>query len=1064
MPEPYRPKTTSTPASLSGGGEMGERIRNFDWSQTPVGPIAGWPACLVTAVSIMLHTKFPMFLFWGDEHTCFYNDAYRPSMGTSGKHPSALGKPGIEVWAEIWPAIYPDIELARNQHDGSWHENRLIPIYRNGRLEDVYWTYSYSPVYNEQSEVEGVLVVVTETTQAVEAFRTLEEKSDQLQFAIEAADMVTWDLNPETGALAVSDKFRDWFGLPEGPVSLEDAFATIAPEDIDRVRASVDDALRNPGGGRFEQRCAIVNPVTGVRREILSKGHIHRNTDGVAYRMNGVVQDVSFQAKAMKEIEESEHLLRNLIRESPVRISFIEGPDFRVRLANDIVIKSWGKGEDVFGKPLREILPEMENQPFMDILRQVYETGIPYAAAETEVHFYVEGKRVSHYVDLWYKPITDTSGNVYGILATSMDVTDKVDARKRLADNETRFRNVVESAPFPIGVYTGPELTIRLANQVMIDVWGKGQDVIGKSYIEILPELKDTGIYEQILSVLSTGVPYHAKNRRVDIVIDGALKPFFFNYSFTPVYDSSGEIYGVMNTGADVTDVNVANQKAEQSENNLRNTILQSPVAMCILKGKDQFVEIANERMLELWGKKPEEIVGKNLLDGLQEIEGQGFELLLDHVYTSGETYRAFDVPVTLPRENGLETVYVDFVYEAFREDNGTIAGVIVVATDVTEQVVARRKIEQAEESARLAIASADLGTYEINLLNNHIYASPRLNAIYGFEESVPYPEYVRRIHPDDLAARQRAFEEGIASGSLHYEVRVIWEDGSQHWIRAKGTFVYDDDGQAVSLLGIVQDITEQKKFAEELQKQVRERTAELHRSNDDLLHFAHVASHDLKEPVRKIKVFSNLLAEEYSGGLPERAINYLNKIQTATDRMFMMIDGVLSYSTLNAGEQPIEKIDLNDVLVNIEGDLEVLIQRKDATLMHGTLPVIEGASVLIYQLFYNLVNNALKFSRPEVKPVIRFDSTVINRNGKDMAEITIADNGIGIDQQYAEQIFNAFARLHAKDQYEGTGLGLALCKKIVERHRGSISATGIKGEGATFTVMLPVKQAQKII
>jgi PAS domain S-box-containing protein len=1043
---------------------MGERIRNFDWSKTPIGTIESWPQCLLTTVSIMVHSKFPMFLFWGEHHIGLYNDAFRASLGTSGKHPSALGMPGIEIWPEIWPTIYPDIEQVMAGNEATWNENQLIPIYRNGQLEDVYWTYSYSPVYNEQSLVEGVLVVVTETTQAVETLRKLEEQTNQLSFAIEAADMVTWDLDPASGALAVSDKFRDWFGLPDGPVTLEDAFSAIVPQDIGRVRASVAKALESATETRFEERCTTVNPVTGFRREILSKGHIHRDADGKAFRMNGVVQDVSFQANAIREIEESEHLLRNLIQESPVRISFIEGPDFRVRLANEIVVKSWGKGDDVFGRPLGEILPEIENQPFMAILKQVYETGIPYAAAETEVHFFVDGKPMSHYVDLWYKPITDTGGKVYGILATSMDVTDKVETRKRMADSETRFRNVVESAPFPIGVYTGPDLTIRLANQVMIDVWGKGPDVIGKSYMDVLPELKDTGIYRQILDVMATGIPYHAKNTRVDLVVDDRLQPFYFNYSFTPVYDASGAIYGVMNTAADVTDVNLANKKAEQSEANLRNTILQAPVAMCLLKGKSQFVEIANDRMLELWGKKHEEIVGRSLMEGLREIEGQGFDLLLDHVYTSGETYRAFDVPVSLPRGSGMETVYVDFVYEAFREDSGDISGVMVVASDVTEQVVARRKIEQAEESARLAIASADLGTYEINLLTHHIYGSPRLSEIYGFDESVPYEQYVDRIHPDDLPIREKAFEEGVKMGSLHYEIRLIWEDGSQHWIRTKGTFVYDDEGEAISLLGIVQDITEQKKFAEELQKQVRERTAELHRSNDDLLHFAHVASHDLKEPVRKIKVFSNLLAEEYGKSLPERAGNYLGKIQTATDRMFMMIDGVLSYSTLNAGEQPIEKIDLNDVISNIESDLEVLIQRKGATLLRDRLPSIQGASVLIYQLFYNLVNNALKFSKPDVPPRILFHSTIINRNHADMAEITISDNGIGIEQQYAEQIFNAFARLHAKDQYEGTGLGLALCKKIVERHRGSISATGIKGEGATFTVMLPIRQTQKII
>ncbi|MNE40188.1 Phytochrome-like protein cph1 [compost metagenome] len=176
------------------------------------------------------------------------------------------------------------------------------------------------------------------------------------------------------------------------------------------------------------------------------------------------------------------------------------------------------------------------------------------------------------------------------------------------------------------------------------------------------------------------------------------------------------------------------------------------------------------------------------------------------------------------------------------------------------------------------------------------------------------------------------------------------------------------------------------------------------------------------------------------------------------------MIEGVLAYSAITSSERPIDVIDLNDVVDNIETDLEILIQKKHAKLQKGRLPVIEGASVLIYQLFYNLINNALKFAKLDNETLITIESTIIGANDKKMAKIIITDNGIGLDPDYVHKIFDVFSRLNAKDEYEGTGLGLALCKKIVQRHHGTIQATGVKGESASFILLLPVHQAQKII
>jgi hypothetical protein len=273
------------------------------------------------------------------------------------------------------------------------------------------------------------------------------------------------------------------------------------------------------------------------------------------------------------------------------------------------------------------------------------------------------------------------------------------------------------------------------------------------------------------------------------------------------------------------------------------------------------------------------------------------------------------------------------------------------------------------------------------------------------------------------------------------------------------GRVLYDEAGSPLTLLGVIQDITEQKEFAEQLSKLVRERTAELNRSNEDLLQFAHVASHDLKEPVRKTMVFTNMLEDQYGALLPPEGRTYLKKIQNASERMFSMIEGVLAYSTLNSAELPIENVDLNEIMNSIESDLEVLIKQKNGVInRERPLPVIEGASVLIYQLFYNLINNALKFSKEQTPTKITIQYADIEESDGHFAEIIISDNGIGLDSQYALRIFDAFSRLNAKDKYEGTGLGLALCKKIVERHHGSISANGKKGEGAEFTIKLPFK------
>ena len=303
----------------------------------------------------------------------------------------------------------------------------------------------------------------------------------------------------------------------------------------------------------------------------------------------------------------------------------------------------------------------------------------------------------------------------------------------------------------------------------------------------------------------------------------------------------------------------------------------------------------------------------------------------------------------------------------------------------------------------------------------------------------------------------------------LPHRSTVKAEDDSYRWHSVQGEPLRDEQGRIIKWIGAFTDVHEQRTMTEKLESLVAQRTSELQRSNDDLQQFAHVASHDMKEPVRKIRTFGNRLSVEFGSMLPDRANVYLSKIESAARRMYAMIDGVLDYFSVSITEPLFEKVDLSDVICSIESDLEVLIQQKGAVIQQENLPVIEGSGVLLYQLFSNLMNNALKFAKADAMPLIQLSaSTLSGADAEQMfglsrqssyTQVLMQDNGIGFSQENAERIFKTFTRLHAPDKYEGTGLGLALCKKIAERHYGTISAIGMEGTGAIFKIVLPLQQ-----
>ncbi|MDJ1505898.1 PAS domain-containing protein [Xanthocytophaga agilis] len=540
--------------------------------------------------------------------------------------------------------------------------------------------------------------------------------------------------------------------------------------------------------------------------------------------------------------------------------------------------------------------------------------------------------------------------------------------------------------------------------------------------------------------------------------------------------------YRVSGIAQDITEQVTTRQIRWDSEQYFRSLVQDTPVATMIFRGRSLVIETINNPMLQIISKDVS-IIGKPFREAMPELEGQEFFDLLEKVYLTGKPVFRHETPAILLTEGIPTTRYFDFIYKPLYDPTGEIYGIINVSVEVTDQMLIRQQIEEKKqlvEQSEILFRSLVENTPDVitrwDQQRRLIFANKAFETKTGVPNSTllgktnlemgqptniaePYMESLQRVLDSGQPTDHYNHFPSV-KGNMHYYSRLVPEFGP--------------DGSVQGVLAIARDITDLKKMEAILEERVQQRTQELlmanqdlQRSNDSLQQFAYVASHDLQEPLRKIQTFSSLLQQQYADLLEESGLDLLERMSSAGERMSKLVSDLLAYSQVSTRQPSFGVVSLQSVMDNVLTTLEQKISETKAQIELEELPKLKGDELQLTQLFQNLLSNAIKYTISNQTPVIRVTSQRIERSQLDpqvkptgnalhFYQICVHDQGIGFDNQYKDLIFQVFQRLHGKQEFVGTGVGLSICKRVVENHGGTITADGMPGQGAIFCVYLP--------
>ena len=738
-----------------------------------------------------------------------------------------------------------------------------------------------------------------------------------------------------------------------------------------------------------------------------------------------------------------------LLEALPVPV-FIKARDGRYLGVN----KAW---EEFFGIPRREFV----GKRVADLYPQVPAVGEKHAAMDKllwqnpggqsyEIPLVTRGGVTRD--TIYYKAtFNDAGGEVAGLVGAIVDITGRKKAEAAVRESEERWRSIVDSANDGILVYDR-SLNITFVNRAAEKILGLARaEIVGVAgFTSLLPCIHEDGRPLDPESERPTRVTARTGKPLTNYVVgvkrrDGTVGWVSVNTAFLRRREES-DWYGIVSTLSDVTAEKDAALRLRESEGRYRRTFELAASGIAHIGMDRRFIRV-NRRLCEILGYEEAELLrltGRDIShpEDLDVINSQRPALYAREI-------DAVRVEKRYVRKD-RSVVWVAFAMTVERDAQGRPTHEIAVYNDITAQREAEARVRESEELYRQTFRLAASGIAHVGLDGRFLQVNRRLCDILGYSEAELVGRSVKEVsHPDDkdLTDRERARVHDGELDAVRFEKRYLRKDGAPVWAELAVALARDPHGHPQYEIAMFDDITERKN-AEAALKEAHE---ELKRSNSELEQFAYVASHDLQEPLRMVSSYTQLVMKRYGERLDGDAREFMNYVVDGAARMKQLIEDLLAYSRVGTKGKEFKATPVESAFRRAVTNLRAAIEESGAEVTHDPLPTVSADEVQLAQLFQNLMGNALKFKGPE-KTKIRVEAI---ENPTEW-EFHVRDNGIGIEKQYFERIFMLFQRLHTKGDYPGTGIGLAICKKVVERHGGRIWVESEPGKGSSFNFTLP--------
>ena len=1084
---------------------MGARMRAMDWSATPLGPLTLWPQGLRTAVGIMLNSLHPMFLAWGPQMTFLYNDAYAPILGS--KHPDALSRPFQDVWAEIWPDIWPMVQRGLAGAP-SWGEDFHLVMDRHGYPEDTWYTFSYSPVRDENG-IGGLFCACNETTAKVQAERRLTfqlELSERLRHLTDPADIIgaaTGQLGRRLkasrvgyGAVDSTEILRvprdwaaegEWEGDPGAPRPL----ATFGPAILEHLRLGrtlvVDDVGADPRSAphtaAFEAvfaRSLIAVPLLKDGRLTalfyVQQSHPRRWSpsevtlaEDVAERTWAAIQRAAAEAALSRQMAAESDRLRELFAQSPGFVAVIRGPEHTFELVNDAYVQLVGD-RPLVGLSVREALPEVQGQGFFDLLEQVYATGQPFFAHEAPLTVIRSPGQEpdERFVDFVFQPVTGPDGAVRAVFVEGYDITERKQAADALRDSEAWLRLAMHAGRMGQATFYVDSGFVRHSPTyaVLLGYPADHQLTLAEIRAQYHPDDDERAIAKRA-SIFSSQKDFYDVEHRV-IWPDGTVH---WVYSRGEVArDATGAPVSLTAIYMDITEQKRVEAALRESEDHYRHAVELNPqVAWTALP--NGLVERVAERWFDWTGITG---LGETWADAIHPDDlDHSTQAWAEAVATGGH----FDVEFRIRLRDGAYQWMRSRAYP--RTDAGDT---IVKWYGATENIHERKTAE-----ARLRQSEAQFRTFA-QAMPNHVWAATPEgdldwfnDQVYQFMGAAPGEldagGWIAFIHPDDQGAAAEAWTRTIKTGTAFQgEFRIRRFDGAYRWHLTRALPIRDADGESVRWIGASTDIEDQKATAEALSRlnatlesRVEERSRELQAAEEALRQAQKMEAvgqltggiaHDFNNLLTGIMGSLDIVRRRIAAGRLGDVDRFIEAAVTSAGRAASLTHRLLAFSrrqSLDSKPIAVDRLvaSLEDLLRRTLGEnIELTLRAQD------DLWTAEADANQLESALLNLAINA-RDAMPDggVLTVEVANASIDDGAGDGLAPgdyvtMSVTDTGAGMTAEVLDRAFDPF--FTTKPIGQGTGLGLSMIYGFAKQSRGQARIDSEVGRGTTVTLALP--------